>query len=176
MTFELQPRLEGELVRLRPLREEDWTALFAVASDPLLWEQHPEPDRCTEPGFRRFFVQAMASGGALAAIERETGEVIGSSRYDGFDPERSEVEIGWSFVARRCWGKGYNPEMKRLMIAHAFGFVRRVVFIVGPRNVRSQMALGKIGAVREGGMVRVVEHGREVERVKFVLERGSWRM
>jgi N-acetyltransferase len=178
MAFELQPMLEGELVRLRPLREEDWGALFAVAADPLIWEQHPEADRWKEPVFRRFFDGAMASGGALVVLEEGMGpggdgQVIGSSRYFGLDVERSEVEIGWSFVARRFWGRGYNPEMKRLMITHAFRFVERVVFIVGPGNVRSQMALQKIGAVREGGLVRVEEHGREVERVRFVMERET---
>lgn len=147
MPFELQPTLTGELVELRPLREDDFSALFAVAADPLIWEQHPEPDRCTEPVFRRFFQGAMESGGAFLVLDRKTGQVIGSSRFKGYDEDRSEIEIGWSFLARSRWGGPYNAEMKRLMLAHAFRSVARVIFWVGPDNRRSRRALEKLGGV-----------------------------
>jgi RimJ/RimL family protein N-acetyltransferase len=145
MPFELQPVLSGERVDLRPLCEEDFPALFAVASDPLIWEQHPEPDRCTEPVFRRFFRGAMESGGAFLVLDRRDGRVIGSSRYAGYDEQASEIEIGWTFLARSHWGGACNREMKRLMLDHAFRFVDRVVFRVGPHNLRSQKAMEKIG-------------------------------
>jgi RimJ/RimL family protein N-acetyltransferase len=148
--FDLQPVLRGELLELRPLREDDFDALFAVAADPLIWEQHPASDRYQEAVFREFFREAMASGGALVAIDAADGRVIGSSRYYGYSPERSEVEIGWTFLARSHWGGRYNREMKRLMLRHAFRFVDRVVFLVGPQNFRSQRAVEKIGAVRAG--------------------------
>jgi RimJ/RimL family protein N-acetyltransferase len=148
--FDLQPILTGDLIELRPLREEDFPALFAVASDPLIWEQHPEPDRCTEPVFRRFFRQAMDSGGAFLVLDRSDGGVIGSSRFAEYDDAASEIEIGWTFLARSHWGGMYNREMKRVMLTHAFRFVRRVVFRVGPNNRRSQRALEKIGAVSLG--------------------------
>lgn len=144
--FDLQPVLTGDLVELRPLREEDFAALYAVASDPLIWEQHPEPDRCMEPVFRVFFRGAMESGGAFLVLDRKDGRIIGSSRYAEYDEVRSEIEIGWTFLARSHWGGTYNREMKRLMLDHAFRFVRRVVFRVGPNNRRSQRALEKIGA------------------------------
>jgi len=144
--FDLQPVLTGDLIELRPLREEDFSALYAVASDPLIWEQHPEPDRCTEPVFRRFFRGAIDSGGAFIAFDRRDGRVIGSSRFAGHDEARSEIEIGWTFLARSHWGGTYNREMKRLMLAHAFQSVRRVIFRVGPHNRRSQRALEKLGA------------------------------
>ena len=146
---DLKPTLTGGLVHLRPLRESDWHALFAVASDPLIWEQHPRPDRCTEPVFREFFRQGIESGGALLATDAVTGEVIGSSRFRHF-PELAEIEIGWTFIARSHWGGRYNAEMKRLMLRHAFQFVQRVVFYVGERNIRSQKAVEKLGAVRAG--------------------------
>ena len=146
MPFELQPVLTGDLVELRPMREEDFPGLFAVAADPLIWEQHPEPDRCTEPVFRKFFRGGMESGGAFIVLDRRDGRVIGSSRYDGYDEAASEIELGWTFLARSHWGGNYNGEMKRLMLTHAFRFVRRVVFRVGPNNRRSQRALKKIGA------------------------------
>jgi RimJ/RimL family protein N-acetyltransferase len=146
MPFELQPVLIGELVELRPLREEDFPTLFAVASDPLIWEQHPQRDRCTEPVFRQFFRGGMESGGAFIIVDRKDGRVIGSSRFAEYDETKSEIEIGWTFLARSHWGGRYNGEMKRLMLAHAFRFVRRVIFRVGPLNRRSQRALENIGA------------------------------
>lgn len=146
MPFDLQPTLTGDLIELRPLREDDFDALFAVASDPLIWEQHPEPDRCTAPVFRRFFRGAIESGGAFLVLDRRDGRVIGSSRFAEYDAANSEIEIGWTFLARSHWGGDYNGEMKRLMLAHALRFVQRVVFRVGPDNRRSRRALEKIGA------------------------------
>jgi RimJ/RimL family protein N-acetyltransferase len=148
MSFELQPTLEGESLRLRPLREDDWDALFAVASDPLIWEQHPQPTRYQEEVFREYFRGAMESGGAFVVIDKRNGSVIGSSRYLGYDQERSEMEIGFTFLARGYWGGVYNREMKDLMLRHAFRFVRHVVFLVGPSNWRSQKAMEKIGGAR----------------------------
>jgi N-acetyltransferase len=150
MPFELQPVLIGELVELRPLREEDFPTLFPVASDPLIWEQHPQPDRYTEPVFRQFFRGGMESGGAFIVVDREDGRVIGSSRFAEYDETKSEIEIGWTFLARSHWGGRHNREMKRLMLAHAFRFVRRVIFRVGPLNRRSQRALENIGATYLG--------------------------
>jgi len=148
--FELQPHLFGELLELRPLKPEDWEGLFSVASDPLIWEQHPASDRYKEEVFREFFREALESGGAFVVIDRATQEIIGSSRYFGFEPERSEIEIGWTFLARAYWGGKYNGELKRLMLDHAFTFVNSVVFIIGATNFRSQRAIEKIGGVMIG--------------------------
>jgi N-acetyltransferase len=148
MAFDLQPILEGKLLRLRPLREEDWEELFEVASDPLIWEQHPVAERYQENVFRGFFREAMECGGALVVIDKKTGDIIGSSRYLGHAEEPSEIEIGYTFLARAYWGGVYNREMKDLMLRHAFRFVRHVVFLVGPENFRSQKAMEKIGGMR----------------------------
>ena len=148
MPFDLQPTLKGELLTLRPLRPEDFHDLYAVAADPLIWEQHPNRDRHREEVFRQFFHEALESGGALIVIDSDSDQVIGSSRYHAYDPEKSEIEIGWTFLARSRWGGLYNREMKQLMLRHAFRFVKKVVFLVGPQNLRSQRALEKIGAVR----------------------------
>jgi RimJ/RimL family protein N-acetyltransferase len=157
--FDLQPTLEGELLRLRPLKPEDWEALYTVASDPLIWEQHPNKERYKAEVFREFFREALDSGGALLAIDLNDGQVIGSSRFYGYDQEKSEIEIGWSFLTRSRWGGIYNREMKQLMLRHAFRFVHNVVFLVGPRNLRSQKAMEKIGGVRAGS--RVNSYGKE---------------
>jgi N-acetyltransferase len=149
----LQPVLKGEFLKLRPLRPEDFDDLYAVAADPLIWDQHPHNTRYQEEVFRKFFRDALASSGALIAIDSETGRVIGSSRYGGYNEEKSQVEIGWTFLARSHWGGVYNGEMKRLMLDHAFKFVDNVVFVIGIRNLRSQKAVEKLGAVRVGTTV-----------------------
>lgn len=150
MPFELQPTLQDALLTLRPLAPDDFDALYAVASDPLIWEQHPASDRYQRRVFEKFFTDALASGGAFVAIDRETGEIIGSSRYYGYDEAASVVEIGWSFLARAYWGGHFNRAMKTLMLDHAFQFVDRVEFLVGPNNQRSRRAMEKIGGVFTG--------------------------
>ncbi|HSM17322.1 MAG TPA: GNAT family N-acetyltransferase [Gemmatimonadales bacterium] len=135
---------------MRPLRSDDYDDLYRVAADPLIWEQHPVPTRHEVGEFQAFFSRALASGGTLIAIDADSHTVIGSSRYHGYDEEASEVEIGWTFLARSHWGGRYNGQLKQLMLEHAFHFVNRVVFCIGPQNLRSQRAVEKIGAVRAG--------------------------
>ncbi len=150
MPFDRQPVLKGALVELRPLRAEDFDELYAVASDPLIWELHPSSDRYKEEVFRKFFGEGLESGGALVVIDSRDGRVIGSSRFHGYDPEKNEIEIGWTFLARSHWGGVYNGEMKQLMMRHAFQFVTSVILVIGPNNLRSQKAAEKIGGVRAG--------------------------
>jgi RimJ/RimL family protein N-acetyltransferase len=166
MPFELQPELRGDIIELRPLRATDFDELFAVASDPLIWEQHPNNDRYQEPVFRDFFRIAMESGGAFAAIDPTDGRIIGSSRYHGFNEEKREVEIGWTFLARSYWGGIANGEMKRLMLDHAFQFVDSVIFSIGPTKIRSQKAVQKIGAVRDGSRFDATGKESFIYRIK----------
>jgi RimJ/RimL family protein N-acetyltransferase len=149
--MELQPRLVGELLELRPVRPKDWDELFAAASDPLIWELHPSRDRYKEEIFRQYFQAALDSGGALVAIDRVSGKIVGSSRYHAYDEKQSTVEIGFTFLARSHWGGKYNGEMKRLMLDHAFRFVQNVTFRVGEHNLRSRRAVEKIGGVLTAG-------------------------
>jgi RimJ/RimL family protein N-acetyltransferase len=172
LRFDLQPTLRGELLELRPLADTDFDALFAVGSDPLIWEQHPQSDRWQEEVFREFFRGAMSSGGAFLVTDARDGRVIGSSRYHAYDPDASEIEIGWTFLARECWGGTYNAEMKRLMLDHAFQFVERVVLLIGESNFRSQRAAEKIGAVRKGTRFEA-SSGRE--RLVFEISKQAWR-
>jgi RimJ/RimL family protein N-acetyltransferase len=163
MPFDRQPTLTGPRLLLRPLTADDWQPLYAVASDPLIWEQHPQRNRYELDVFRAFFDEALASGGALVAIDRANGLTIGSSRFHGYDETKSEIEIGWTFLSRMYWGGVYNGEMKRLMLEHAFQTVDSVIFVIGPQNRRSQRAVTKLGAVqvdepppRDGDEDRVV--------------------
>ena len=131
---------------LRPLYSDDWEALLTVASDPLIWEMHPAHDRWREKVFQAFFADALANRGAVVAIEKSTGKIIGSSRWQNHDAARSSVEIGWTFLARSHWGGAWNLELKRLMVGHALQWVTMVEFCVGEDNFRSRRALEKIGA------------------------------
>ena len=178
---------------MRPLHPDDFTALYAVASDPLVWEQHPVSGRHRFEQFRQFFDDAVRSGGALA-VETTHGELIGSSRFDGFDQLTGDVqfdrltgdmEIGWTFLARSHWGGDTNRELKSLMLGHAFAHVERVVFRVGPENHRSQRAVEKLGATRIGECANGAGNpsgclkGRPctercVHSVVFVISRGDW--
>ena len=159
LAFDPQPLLEGELLELRPLRPEDFDSLYAVASDPLIWELHPARNRYEKGVFQEFFREAMESGGALIALDSKTGSVIGSSRFHGYDPLKSVIEIGWTFLARAYWGGVYNGEMKQLMMRHAFQFVENIIFVIGPQNLRSRRAVEKIGGVLIGS--RTDANGRE---------------
>jgi RimJ/RimL family protein N-acetyltransferase len=171
-TVDLQPRLVGDLIELRPLVPEDWDGLFAVASDPKIWEQHPSFNRYQPDVFRQFFQDALDSGGALVAIDRVTQRIVGSSRLVWHDRPNRTIEIGWTFLARTHWGGRYNGEMKRLMIEHAFGFADRIVFVIGPDNRRSRKAIERIGATlterRERG---TAADGRTIEPVVYEIRR-----
>jgi RimJ/RimL family protein N-acetyltransferase len=172
MSFDFQPHLKGELIELRPLRHEDWDDLFAVASDPLIWEQHPESDRYKEHVFKIFFEGALESGGAFVVIDNKTQQVIGSTRFHGFDPEKSEIEIGWTFLARKYWGGRYNAEMKQLMLDHAFKFVENVVFFVGENNIRSRKATEKIGGIKAGMLEKVYGSRPPSLNVRYVIRKS----
>ena len=171
--FQLQPHLIGDLLELRPLHPDDWQELFRVASDPLIWELHPVPDRYKEEVFKAFFQDALASGGALVVIDRNTKKIIGSSRYANLDPQHNEIEIGWTFLARSHWGGNYNREMKRLMLNHAFQFVDSVVFLVGETNVRSRKAMEKIGGVLTNRLEEKILHGKTITHVVYQIKKPT---
>jgi N-acetyltransferase len=171
MSFDLQPHLKGKLIELRPLARENWDDLFSVASDPLIWEQHPESDRYKEDVFKVFFRDALASGGAFAVVDKKSQRIIGSTRFYGYDPEKSEVEIGWTFLARKYWGGRYNAEMKQLMLAHAFKFVQNVVFYVGEKNLRSQKATEKISGIRDGTVKKAYGNRPASLNVRYVIKK-----
>lgn len=168
MPFDFQPKMKGVLVNLRPLRAGDADDLFAVASDPLIWEQHPERLRYKAEVFAEFFRESLASGGALVALDAKNGKIIGSSRFHGYNEKANEVEIGWTFLARAYWGGKYNREIKQLMLRHAFQFVKRVVFLIGLQNVRSQKAIEKLGGVRAGSRRDTAGRDSYVYELTFV--------
>ena len=149
---DFQPTLIGPTITIRPIAASDWPELFAAASDPKIWEGHPVRDRYTEGEFRKFFDTAVDGKMAFVFLDRPSGKLIGSSRYQFYEPDFSEIEIGWTFIVRSHWGGATNREVKRLMLDHAFTFVDTVVFWVGDTNFRSQSAMIKIGGVKRAGL------------------------
>jgi RimJ/RimL family protein N-acetyltransferase len=147
--LDLQPTLTGTHIALRPLAAQDFHELFAAASDPLVWAQHPDPGRGTREGFPPFFDAALKSKGCLVAIDAARPSVIGWSRYSNYLPGES-IAIGYTFLARSYWGGAANAEMKRLMLRHAFTDVQEVLFSVAERNLRSCRAVEKLGAELAG--------------------------
>lgn len=166
--FELQPTLSNEFIKIQPLKAEDFETLYSVASDPLLWEQHPNKDRYKREVFETFFKGAMESKGAFLVFDNKTNTVIGSSRYYEFEPEHKSVAIGYTFIARNHWGGIYNPALKDIMLKHAFRFVNSVILHVGAVNIRSQKAVERLGAkkIREVEM----EYYGEPNKLNFVYE------
>ena len=175
MEFDLQPTLTGTLIEVRPLRPEDFDALFEAASDPLIWEQHPDSDRYRRDVFEDFFKGAIESRGAFAVVEKKSARIIGSSRYWNLNLEENEVEIGWTFLSREFWGGQYNRELKSLMLHHAFQFVDRVLLIVGENNLRSRKAVEKIGCVFLRNVERPGRDGIVRRNVVFAITREQFR-
>ncbi len=174
MTLVLQPTLTGPRLLLRPMVETDRDDLFQAASDPLIWAVHPAHDRWKLEVFRDYFDGGLASGGALVVIDRESGAIIGSSRYFDDDPSDDRLEIGWTFLSRSHWGGSYNRELKRLMLRHIFHYFQVVVFEVGESNWRSRRAMEKIGGLLSDRVDRRMMAGVEIVHVIYTIEKEAF--
>jgi N-acetyltransferase len=170
--FDFQPQLTGDLIALRPMFEADFEALYAVASDPLIWAMHPTHERWQRPVFRANIDEAFAEHGGLVAIDKATDTIIGFSRYSQIAVGPDEIEIGWSFLARNYWGGRYNRDMKAIMIAHALKSFDRVIFRVGETNIRSRHAMEKIGGVRIEWDEILPIFGREAVYIAYEIRRN----
>ena len=165
----LQPtHLKNEHVWLEPLKQGHFEELYLVASDPLIWEQHPNPDRYKLDAFTNYFKGAMESGGAFIIRDASSGIALGSSRYCAYNEANKEIQIGYTFFARSCWGKSINKVVKALMLSHAFNFVDKVAFYVGANNIRSQKAMERIGGIKV--REEVVAYFGEPDRLNFRYE------
>ena len=168
--IDLQPVLDGETTRLRPLKGDDFEELYLAASDPKIWEVHPDSERYRRDIFKqRFFESALTSGGALAIEEKNTGRIIGSSRYYQWTPDTKEISIGYTFIERRHWGMGTNRELKDLMLEHIYQWATVVWFHVGKINMRSRRAVEKLGAVLSHEKDRELE-GKPFTQLYYKLD------
>jgi RimJ/RimL family protein N-acetyltransferase len=169
-----QPTLENEHARLVPLQDSDFERLYAVASDPLIWEQHPNKDRYKREVFQTYFAGALLSRGALVIFDKSSGEVAGSTRFYSYDETESSIFIGYTFFARKFWGSGLNRQVKHLMLDHAFTQVNRVKFHVGKDNLRSRKAMEKLGAELQGE-IQVAYFGEPTRtNVEYWISRENW--
>ncbi|QZD88882.1 GNAT family N-acetyltransferase [Qipengyuania aurantiaca] len=176
MTLDGQPVLETERLHLRPLTGEDREALYAIASDPAVWEQHPIHDRWRREVFDAFFDESLGSGGGLTVVRKSDSAIVGHSRYGEveLDEEGDVIEIGWTFLAPMCWGKGLNHEMKSAMLGHAFAAADVVEFRVGDTNYRSRNALEAIGAVRTERYELERYQGKRVVHLVYAITREAF--
>lgn len=169
MTFNLQPQhLQNQLIQLFPLQEDDFEELYKVASDPLVWEQHPNKLRYQREVFQNFFEGAIQSQGAFLIRDRKTNEVVGSSRFYDFDENDNSILIGYTFIGRKFWGNGYNASLKKLMLDYVFQYVDKVFFHIGAQNFRSQKAIEKIGAIKVGE--QEVEYYGEDSKLNYIYQ------
>ncbi|MCO4292271.1 GNAT family N-acetyltransferase [Solitalea sp. MAHUQ-68] len=166
MLFSVQPILENDKVLISPLEEKDFEDLYKAASDPDIWKQHPNKDRWKKEVFRTFFEGAMKSEGAFKIIDKESCEIIGSTRFYDFNEQDNSILIGYTFYSTRFWGKGVNQAVKRMMLDYIFQFVDKVYFHIGATNIRSQIAITRIGAQKVGG--QEVAYFGEPSKLNFI--------
>ncbi len=168
----LQPTLSNEFVQIVPLVSSDFDELFIIASDKLLWEQHPEKDRYKEDIFLKFFQDAIDSKSAFKIIDIKNGNTIGSTRFYLYNESEKSVAIGYTFIDRNYWATPYNRALKNVMINYAFQFVENIIFHVGDTNFRSQKAVEKLGALHTETFLDK-ETGRT--HVTYTLTKESWK-
>lgn len=164
----IQTILENDFVQLISLEESDFESLYSVASDPEIWEQHPNKDRYKREIFQNFFQGAIESKGAFKIIDKNTGEIAGSTRFYDYNPDDNSIFIGYTFYATKFWGSKLNPQVKKLMLDLIFQFVNKVYFHVGKNNIRSQKAMEKLGAKKIDEVI--VAYAYEPERLNVVYE------
>ena len=166
--FDLQPTLQDELIRIEPLKSTDFEILNSVASDPLIWEQHPNKDRYKREVFEVFFKGALESGGAFLVIDQLLNKPIGSSRFYDIDEINHSITIGYTFLAKDHWGGTYNKALKTLMMNHAFTQFQKVIFHIGANNIRSQKSIERLGGKKTAELA--VAYYGEPSRLNFVYE------
>jgi RimJ/RimL family protein N-acetyltransferase len=174
MGINIQPTLENEKVNLYPLHEKDFNNLFAVAADPKIWEQHPNKNRYKIEVFKVFFDGALQSKGAFKIVDKNSGDVIGSSRFYDYNQEDNTILIGYTFFGLSYWGNGFNHTVKTLMLNYIFQFVSKVYFHIGANNIRSQISLGRLGTTKIGE--QEVTYFGELPKLNFVysISKEEW--
>lgn len=172
--FDFQPTLTGALIAMRPYADADFEDLYAIASDPLIWEVHPAPERAERHHFKANIDDALADQGGLVAVERATGGIVGFSRYSQLFVDPGDIEIGWTFLSRHLWGGQYNRDMKRIMLTHALDSFSRVIFRVAANNGRSRRAMEKIGGELIPWAETLTLFDRQTPYIAYAIGRDSF--
>lgn len=176
MSFSIQPTLQNENVLLQPLQQADFEALYQIASDQKVWEQHPNKKRYQRDVFTVYFEGAIQSKGAFLIKDKHTNEIIGSSRYYDFNEKDKSILIGYTFIGTKYWGKKINAQIKKMMLTYIFQFVDKVYFHIGAKNKRSQIAIENIGAtkIREFNVAYFGED--ETLNYEYIVEKGDFKL
>lgn len=171
--FPVPVQLTHKLVSLRLVKSTDFETLFAIASDPLVWEQHPNKDRYKEEIFRVFFNEALQSGSAYVIYDTVANQAIGSTRFYDIVTAQSHAAIGYTFLSRKYWGTAYNSIIKKLMLDYAFKYADTVFFHVGASNIRSQKAVLKLGAEKVRDFERS-QNGVITFHHEYMISKNNW--
>ena len=174
MNFTIQPVLENETVILYPLNNDDFEALHLSASNPEIWEQHPNKNRWQKQIFKNFFEGAILSNGAFKVVDKINNKVIGSTRFYDYDENEHSILIGYTFYDKAYWGKGINHAVKSMMLDYIFQFVCIVDFHIGAENIRSQVSINRLGVTKIGEL-EVTYFGEE-PKLNFIyrLTKEDW--
>lgn len=172
-TISWQPVLENELVHIRPLERSDYEELYQVASDPLIWEQHPVYSRHKREEYDSFFKESLDTGKSLVIIDKETDKIFGSTRYYDYDEKDSSVKIGGTFLDRAHWGGGYNFSIKELVLDYAFQLVDKIIFEIAEENIRSQKASSRFGVEEKEHFMKEIQ-GKEYPYIMYELTQEKW--
>ncbi|MBC7511996.1 MAG: GNAT family N-acetyltransferase [Ferruginibacter sp.] len=173
-TINWQPAsLQDNIIKLTPLTTVDFDSLFKVAADPLIWVQHPAKDRYKKKVFQLYFDGAIAGGTAFLIIDNAADKIIGSTRYYDYKHDASSIAIGFTFLSRDSWGGLYNRSAKRLLLDYAFQFIDKVYFHIGATNLRSQIAISKIGAVK-GNEIDIDNNGQSQLHYEYFISKKEW--
>ena len=176
------PALAGRHVRLEPLSLEHLDGLCAVGLDESLWQWIPTPVRNREE-MRQFVETALDErergvSQPLATLLRDTGQVVGSTRFANMDLNNRRVEIGWTWIGVPWQRTAVNTEAKYLMLCHAFETLgcQRVELKTDALNSRSRQAILRLGAKEEGILRKhmVAYSGRVRDTVYFSILDDEW--
>lgn len=181
MYLDVRPvRLEGELVALEPLAQSHAQGLYNRGRDSTDWAFMPRGCFVDLADTRHWIDNALAAPDQLpfAIVERGKNRVAGSTRYLSIRREHRSLEIGWTWLGQEWQRTGVNTEAKWLLLQHAFerlGCIR-VEFKTDARNLRSQRALERIGATREGVLRKhmIVQDDFARDSVYFSVTDDEW--
>lgn len=172
--FSLQPALQTDALQLLPLQDSDFADLYAVAADPAVWAQHPNKDRWQQPVFTTFFEGALQSQGAFKIVDKTTGATLGSTRLYDYDAQENSILVGYTFYGTASWGKGINLAVKALLLDYVFQFVETVRFHIGAGNVRSQLAIQRLGATKVAEQLVTYFGEQPTRNFVFEVTKEAW--
>jgi RimJ/RimL family protein N-acetyltransferase len=173
-SFDLQPTLETEEYIILPVSLHDFEQLYEVASDPEIWEQHPNKDRWKRDVFKVFFEGAIQSRGAFKIVDKVSQKIIGSTRIYDYNSNDCSILMGYTFYAKRYWGTGVNHKVKSFFFDYLFQYVNTVILHIGASNIRSQISIQRLSAEKIGE-IEVAYYGEGIKQnFIYQIDKKNW--